>query len=197
MGFAAGLLLIGISLAACSSPSGTKAAQGKGVGVLVASTTTRPATSVPPCAPSALSIAVRFVQGTAENWLIPVTFTNVSATNCSVFGYPTLSLVNEAGQTVGMPVKDSQDGEPLRSITLEPRESAWASLWQPNTTDMVSASQPCSPVPWTSIRVVSPGAAVVTGSSGDWSKATTTCSTGVATTIGPLVPNAGLSSLAS
>ena len=86
---------------------------------------------MPPCAPSALSIAVRFVQGTAENWLIPVTFTNVSATNCSVFGYPTLSLVNEAGQTVGMPVKDSQDGEPLRSITLEPRESAWASLWQP------------------------------------------------------------------
>jgi hypothetical protein len=94
--------------------------------------------------------------------------------------------VNAAGQVVGMPINQDQDGYSNRPITLSNGESATSLLGQPNTTDVVNAGQRCSPIPWAAIRVISPAAAVVTGSSMEWPQATTTCSTGVRASVGPL-----------
>jgi hypothetical protein len=152
--------------------------------------TTPTIAAVSACTSSQLKVTVGFVQGTSEQWLIPLTFTNVSAGSCSVSGYPALSLVNAAGQSVGLPVKQQGEqgaGSP-RPITLISGASALASLWQPDTTDMVSAGQSCSPVSWGAIRVTFPAAAIVAGSDGDWSQTTSTCSTGSAAAwVGPLL----------
>jgi hypothetical protein len=140
---------------------------------------------VTPCAPSDLSVAIGFIQGTAQHWFLPLTFTNVSQASCSVRGSPTLSFVNQAGQTVGMPIKQEGGGS-NQSITLRLGESANAALWEPDTSDVLGAGQPCSPTAWASIRITAPAAALVTPSEGDVPQATTTCTIGENATIGPL-----------
>ena len=141
--------------------------------------------AVAPCTPSDLSVAIGFVQGSAQHWFIPLTFTNVSPTSCSVTGNPTLSFVNQAGQVVGMPIKQLSGGS-NRPIALRHGESAGAALWEPNTTDFIRAGQPCSPTSWAAIRVTSPTTAVVTPSEGSVSQATTTCTTGESAGVDPL-----------
>ncbi len=147
---------------------------------------TPPVHAAPACASSDLSVHVGVVQGTAQHWVIPVTFTNVSATRCSVTGYPVMSFLNEAGQAVGLPISEVQGEQSVRPIILQNGESASAFLWEPDTTDLTRAGQPCSPVLWSAIRVTSPANSVVTGAAGAWSSATTTCTTGEAAWIGPL-----------
>jgi len=138
------------------------------------------------CASSSLSVGVGFVQGTSEEWIIPLEFTNQAAAPCTVTGYPQVSLVNGTGQQVGLPIEQVQGGWPGGSVTLAHGQTAEAVLSEPDTTDLLDAGESCTPVALSAIRVASP-AVVVAGSSGEWSQATTTCSTGSVTpSIGPL-----------
>ena len=106
---------------------------------------------------------------------------------CSVTGYPQVFLVNAQGQQVGLTIKSTSGGWPDRPVTLSHAQTAEADLWQPDTTDVIEAGQPCSPIAWSAIRITFPAAVVVSGSSGEWSKATTTCGSGdVAPSITPL-----------
>jgi hypothetical protein len=141
--------------------------------------------AVTPCVSSDLSASIGFVQGTAQHWFIPLTFTNVSHASCSVTGYPMLSFINQAGHIVGMPIMQ-QGGGSSGPITLKSGESAGAVLWEHNTTDLVRAGQPCSPTPWAAIRIDSPAATVVTPSEGAVPATNTTCATGEAAWVGPL-----------
>lgn len=138
-----------------------------------------PATvAVPACSPSHLSVEVGFLQASSQSWYIPLQFTNASSAPCSVTGYPQVSLVNAQGQQVGLTIKPTSGGWPDRPVTLSRAQTAEADLWQPDTTDVTEAGQPCSPIAWSAIRITSPAAVVVSGSSGEWSKATTTCGSG-------------------
>lgn len=144
-----------------------------------------PPAAVARSAPSDLSVSIGFVQGTAQHWFIPLTFTNVSHARCSVTGTPTLLFVNQAGQMVGVPIKQEGGGS-NRPIPLNSGEGVGAALWEPNATDTINAGQPCSPMSWAAVRVTSPTAAVVTPSEGAVSAATTTCTTGEGAWVGPL-----------
>ena len=134
--------------------------------------------AVPACSPSDLSVDVGFVQASSQSWFIPLQFTNTSSAPCSVAGYPQVSLVNAQGQEVGLAIMPRAEGLPDRPVNLSHAQTAQADLWQPNTTKFIEAGQPCPPVAWSAIRITFPAAVVVSGSSGDWSKATTTCGSG-------------------
>lgn len=142
--------------------------------------------AVAPCAPSDLSVTIGLIQGTAQHWFTSLTFTNESPTSCSVMGDPTVSFVNQAGQTVGMPITQESGGS-NRHITLRYGESADAAFWEPDTADLIRAGQPCSPTAWAALRVTSPTVAVLTPSLGAVSQATATCTTGASAWVGPMV----------
>jgi Domain of unknown function (DUF4232) len=179
------LVVVGVAALVVALPSGRSPSKPKSSIPRAKRSPPAAVAAVAPCAPSDLSVAIGFVQGTAQHWFIPLTFTNVSLASCSVTGNPTLSFVNQAEQMVGMPIKQVSGGS-NRPITLRHGESAGAGLWEPDTKDLSRAGQPCSPTSWAAVRISSPAAAVVTPSQGAVSQATTTCATGEGAWVGPL-----------
>lgn len=72
---------------------------------------------IPSCTTSNLSLAVGPMQAAAGNVAMPIVITNRGAVACSLYGYPTLSLVTKA--TIPRPLKVSHlpQSQIYRSVT--------------------------------------------------------------------------------
>ena len=57
----------------------------------------------------------------------PFIFTNVSASPCTLEGYPVLELLNDKGAVIKRATKQKSD-QPAEAVTIEPGKTAWFNL---------------------------------------------------------------------
>jgi hypothetical protein len=84
----------------------------------------------PPCATSALRVAVPTGQGNAAagSSYYPIVFTNVSGASCTLYGYPGVSFVTRVGgRQIGIPATENPT-KPRKLITLAPGQAGHAEL---------------------------------------------------------------------
>jgi hypothetical protein len=83
----------------------------------------------PPCPTSALRVSVSGSQGAAAgSSYYPIVFTNISGTACTLYGYPGVSFVAEAGGgQIGTPATENP-AHPRQLITLAPGQAGHAEL---------------------------------------------------------------------
>ena len=84
---------------------------------------------------------------------IPLVFTNVSGTPCSLRGYPGASFVDSSGARLGFPADRSQ-GEPVRRVVLPSGGKAHALLGIPATANYSQSD--CQPRHAAGIRAYPP-----------------------------------------
>jgi hypothetical protein len=108
-----------------------------------------------PCATSALRVGIGHANGAAGSIYYPLVFTNVSATDCTMFGYPGVSFVSAtSGRQLGGAAVRNPTFAP-RPVTLAPGATAHASLQV-----VVAQTYPvsiCHPVTAHRLRVYPPG----------------------------------------
>jgi len=92
-----------------------------------------PASSPAPAGPAACSTAALKVSigsnggGAAGSAYVPLDFTNISGSTCTLYGYPGVSFVTSAGAQVGA-AADRRGTTPLATITLAPGAVGHATL---------------------------------------------------------------------
>jgi hypothetical protein len=91
-------------------------------------TSDKPASGVPACATSAMSVKLGQGNGAAGSTYLPIQFTNTSGAACTLFGYPGVSFVTGVnGSQVGAAAhRDST--QPAQAVTLAPGAVAHATL---------------------------------------------------------------------
>ncbi len=143
--------------------------------------------ALPSCSSADLKAAVGGVQGTSGQWYITLQFTKVGAGRCAVSGYPAVSLVGAGGQPVGGPLADTLGSLTTGKVVLTDGQVAVANVTVPEVVPVLDAQEGCQEVTFTAIDVSAPVSAVIAGSGGDWTRATTTClSGGGVPSVGPL-----------
>jgi type II secretory pathway pseudopilin PulG len=93
------------------------------------------------CNADELSLALESADAAAGTYSYNLTFTNTSSRNCTLFGYPGVSLVNDNGNMIGSPAERTENSQEL-TMTLEPQGTVKAVLYAANS-DNFSAGQ-CS-----------------------------------------------------
>jgi hypothetical protein len=83
----------------------------------------------------------------------PFIFTNVSASPCTLEGYPNLELLNEKGSLVKRATKQKSD-ETVAAVTIEPGKAAWFNL-NYNAGGAGHMGKPCPTYP--KVRIIAPG----------------------------------------
>jgi hypothetical protein len=108
-----------------------------------------------PCATSALRVGIGQANGAAGSIYYPLVFTNVSGTDCTMFGYPGVSFVSAiSGRQLGGAAVRNPTFAP-QPVTLSPGATAHASLQV-----VVAQNYPaaiCHPVTAHRLRVYPPG----------------------------------------
>jgi hypothetical protein len=120
-----------------------------------APTTAAPSPVPVPCTTSALHVGIGKANGAAGSIYYPLVFTNVSGTDCTMFGYPGVSFVSAtSGRQLGGAAVRNPTFAP-RPVTLSPGATAHASLQV-----VVAQNYPasiCHPVIAHRLRVYPPG----------------------------------------
>lgn len=113
---------------------------------------------VPPCPTSQLTVSLGASQGTAGSVIETIDFTNNGSSNCTLYGYPGVSLQggSPAAQIGAAAARTTTTAASL--ITLTPGAVANAQL-QVTVAGNYPAST-CNPVPATSLLVYPPGQTV-------------------------------------
>jgi uncharacterized protein DUF4232 len=83
----------------------------------------------------------------------PFIFTNVSASACTLEGYPNLELLNEKGALVKRANKQKSD-EPPAAVTIEPGKTAWFNL-NYNAGGAGHMGKPCPA--YSKVKITAPG----------------------------------------
>lgn len=105
------------------------------------------------CTTDDLDISLGQTQGAAGSQLIDLTFTNVSAAECSLTGYPGVALVDSAGEQLGSAAEreDTGTGSP---VDLAPEAVAVAPLSLSRAENY--GAETCDPVPAAGLQVIAP-----------------------------------------
>jgi Domain of unknown function (DUF4232) len=166
-GRAAAALICLAAVAACSSSSSSSTTPPNSAS---ASSPAAPASSAAPAAPSSptspavtgpagcpngsLQVKLGPAQGYAGGVYEVIDFTNTSATTCTLFGYPGVSLVSGPPYAqIGLAAKRTNTA-PVKQITLAPGATANALLQIVDALNYPAAT--CSPVKSTHLRVIPP-----------------------------------------
>lgn len=83
----------------------------------------------------------------------PFIFTNVSASACTLEGYPGLELLNDKGSLIKRATKQKSD-EPLAAVIIEPRKTAWFNL-NYNAGGAGYMGKPCPT--YSKVKITAPG----------------------------------------
>jgi len=114
-----------------------------------------PTPSGPPgCATAVLKAALGPGGGAAGSVYYPVDFTNTSASACTLYGYPGVSLVTASGGQVGAAATEDPV-YPRRLVTLAPGGTAHAELQVTDAHNYPPST--CSPVAVHQLKVFPPG----------------------------------------
>ena len=84
----------------------------------------------------------------------PYVLTNISQSPCTLQGYPSLELLNNAGVVIKRATKQKTD-EPITAATLEPGKTAWFAL-NFNAGGAGNMGKPCPS--YRQLRIITPGA---------------------------------------
>jgi hypothetical protein len=84
---------------------------------------------------------------------VPFIFTNVSASPCTLEGYPHLELLNKKGLLVKRATKQKADA-PVAAVTIEPHKTAWFNL-NYNAGGAGYMGKPCPAYP--KVKIIAPG----------------------------------------
>ncbi|HEX3146239.1 MAG TPA: DUF4232 domain-containing protein [Pyrinomonadaceae bacterium] len=111
--------------------------------------------NVQPCAREALKIK----EGETDAAMggvrrTPYVLTNISQSPCTLQGYPSLELLNNAGAVIKRATKEKTD-EPITAATLEPGKTAWFAL-NFNAGGAGYMGKPCPT--YRQLRITMPGA---------------------------------------
>jgi len=85
----------------------------------------------------------------------PFIFTNVSASPCTLEGYPTLALLNDKGALVKRATKQ-KSADPVAAVTIEPGKTAWFNL-NYNAGGAGYTGKPCPA--YSKVKITAPGIA--------------------------------------
>lgn len=151
-----------LSIAQRSNPDVTAARTIPVAPAAAATPTTFAATStaqgVLACDDAQLTVALGGANDAAGSRSLVLVFRNISGTPCSLYGYPGVAVLNEAGAQVLQATRSLTDvtGDGTRSgrintVVLDPQESASAGVWESD----VATESPCPDYP--AILVTPPG----------------------------------------
>jgi hypothetical protein len=163
------LCLAALALAGCSSSSSSSPAQSASSASTsspaAVPTTSSPASSIPPavvgvsaCPNGSLKVTQGLGQGYAGGVYEVIDFTNTSSSECSLYGYPGVSLVSGPPYVqIGLAAKRSTN-TPVTEVTLAPGAVANALLQIVDALNFPTAT--CSPAAATDLQVYPPGQTV-------------------------------------
>lgn len=149
------------ALSACGDDSGTAvepvggatAETSPGPAPGATGTTPNPSGDPTRCESGDLDISTGQTQGAAGSRLVDLTFTNISGQNCTLTGYPGVTLVDENGQPIGAAATREDTGG-ASTVDVEPSGTAVAPL---NLSRAENYDDPaCDPVPATGLQVIAP-----------------------------------------
>lgn len=128
--------LVALALSACggktpaagSTPQAT-ATQAAGSSPAATATATTP--SVKRCSTADLSLSTESGGAAAGTHFLSLVLTNTSGADCSLTGFPGVSLIDGAGKQIGQPADRNPSVMP-QTVTLGPGESAHATAGFPN-----------------------------------------------------------------
>lgn len=83
------------------------------------------------CNTDELSLALEVVDGAAGTYTYDVIFTNTGKRECTLVGYPGVSLVNDNGNMIGSPAERTQGSQDI-TITLAPEGKVKSTLYAQN-----------------------------------------------------------------
>ncbi|MEO8538329.1 MAG: DUF4232 domain-containing protein [bacterium] len=95
------------------------------------SSSTQPVPTVRRCATADLALATESGGAAAGTHFLALILTNTSGADCTVSGFPGVSLVDGVGQQVGEPA-ERNTAVAVQTLTLKPSESAHATAGFPN-----------------------------------------------------------------
>jgi Domain of unknown function (DUF4232) len=149
IGATAGLLCAAALMAACgtaTSSGGGSSSAGTSPGQNATAPTASASANVSACATSALTVTLSATRGNgaAGSIYYPLDFTNISASPCTLFGYPGVSFVTGQGGTQLGRAAARNPVSPAASVTLAPGAVAHATL-QVSEAGNYDATQ-CQPV---------------------------------------------------
>ena len=158
----AALAAAGCASSSSSSPpalapaSSSPATSGTASAPVTPPSTSSPASvvGVPACANGSLKVALGLGQGTPGASYVNIDFTNTSASECTITGYPGVSLVSGPPYVqIGLAAKRNPNS-PVKTITLAPGAVANALLQIVHAQNFPTAS--CGPAQATNLQVYPP-----------------------------------------
>jgi Tfp pilus assembly protein PilX len=84
------------------------------------------------CNVDELSLALEPADAAAGTYTYNVIFTNTGNRNCTLYGYPGISLVNDNGNMIGSPAERTKNSQEI-TITLEPQGKVKSVLYAANS----------------------------------------------------------------
>lgn len=84
------------------------------------------------CNADELSLALETADAAAGTYSFNLVFTNTGSRNCTLFGYPGVSLVDANGNMIGSPAERTENSQEL-TLTLEPQGKVKAVLYASNS----------------------------------------------------------------
>jgi hypothetical protein len=139
------------------------------------------------CTDDGLNVSGSFNQGSFQQWILLVSFEDISDLPCSMSGFPEVIFADAEGNPIGKPA--IPEGAAGPELILEPGSSAEIAVWEPIAEDLAGTGVTCSPVLASGLSVTPPGqssAVFVTGTGSEWNTAMTTCSA-IPPTVDPLL----------
>jgi hypothetical protein len=138
------------------------------------------------CTDAELNVSGSFNQGSFQQWILLVSFEDISNLPCSMSGFPEVVFADTEGTPIGKP--SVPDGAAGSELILEPGSSAEIAVWEPVAEDLAGTGDSCLPVRAAGLSVTPPGqssAVFVTGAGPEWDTAMTSCSA-IPPTVDPL-----------
>lgn len=84
------------------------------------------------CNADELSLALESADAAAGTYSYNLTFTNIGSRNCTLYGYPGVSLVNDNGNMIGSPAERTENSQEL-TLTLEPQGKVKSIVYASNS----------------------------------------------------------------
>ena len=84
------------------------------------------------CNADELSLALESADAAAGTYSYNLVFTNIGNRNCTLYGYPGVSLVNDNGNMIGSPAERTENSQEL-TLTLEPQGKVQSVLYAQNS----------------------------------------------------------------
>jgi hypothetical protein len=128
------------------------------------------------CTTKSLHTVVQGTEGSAEHWVIFLTFINISNASCTMIGSPHVAFLDDSGNQVGLP---AQNGGAGTKVILTPGSGAQSGIWEWESQVANPDGFRCSPAHAAALRVEPPGetsAVVIKGTGRAWSEAMDMCS---------------------